>query len=128
MVVMAQFVPSTAEIVVSILELLDKNTDREHGITAVWIANQLGVTEKTVRSHLHTLQAMQPFGRKIERIERKDLKNAESADPRPGWYIEPIFDTAQMRLLADGAILSRSDSEYLHDLIAKLYAFAGQPN
>ncbi|PLS24649.1 WYL domain-containing transcriptional regulator [Bifidobacterium imperatoris] len=119
---------STAEIVVSILELLDRNTDREHGITAVWIADQLGVTEKTVRSHLHTLQAMQPFGRKIGRIERKDLEHAESADPRPGWYIEPIFDTAQMRLLTDGVVLSRSDSDYLQELIAKVYAFAGQSN
>lgn len=113
-------------IVIGILELLDENTDREHGVTAVWLAEQLEVTEKTVRGHLHALREMQPFGRKVDRIELEDLKNATSVDPRPGWYIEPVFDTAQMRLLADGAALSRSDGEYLQDLIAKIYAFAGR--
>lgn len=118
--------PSTAEIVVEILELLDAHTDREHGVSAVWISKQLGVTEKTVRGHLHTLAAIEPFGRKVGKLERKDLINAQSIDPKTGWYIEPIFDTAQMRLLADGAALSRSDGEYLRDLIAKVYAFAGR--
>ncbi|MBT1163756.1 helix-turn-helix transcriptional regulator [Bifidobacterium felsineum] len=113
-------------IVIGILELLDENADLEHGVTAVWLADQLGVTEKTVRGHLHALREMQPFGRKVDQLEREDLKNATSADPRPGWYIEPVFDTAQMRLLADGAARSRSDGEYLQDLIAKIYAFASR--
>lgn len=118
--------PSTAQIVVEILELLDRNTDREHGMPASEIAEQLGVNEKTVRGHLRTLEQLQPFGRRVGRLGRRNLTHAESADPRPGWYIEPIFDTAQMRLLTDGAMLSRSDGEYLGDLIAKIYAFAGR--
>lgn len=115
-----------SEIVIGILELLDENTDREHGVTAAWIADRLGVTVKTVRGHLHALKEMRPFGRGVGHIERGDLKDAESPDPRPGWYIEPVFDTAQMRLLADGAALSRSDGEYLQDLVARIYAFAGR--
>ncbi|MBT1171860.1 transcriptional regulator [Bifidobacterium sp. MA2] len=115
-----------SEIVIGILELLDENTDREHGVTAAWIADRLGVTVKTVRGHLHALREMRPFGRGVGHIERGELKDAESPDPRPGWYIEPVFDTAQMRLLADGAALSRSDGAYLQDLVAKIYAFAGR--
>lgn len=117
---------STAQIVVEILELLDRHTDREHGVTATWIAEHIHVNEKTVRMHLRTLEALTPFGRRVGRIGRHDLIHAESADPRPGWYIEPVFDTAQMRLLADGALMSRSDGEYLRDLIAKIHAFAGR--
>ncbi|RSX52965.1 helix-turn-helix transcriptional regulator [Bifidobacterium samirii] len=115
-----------SEIAVGILELLDEHTDREHGVTAVWLAEQLGATEKTIRGHLHALRAMQPFGRRVDRITPGDLRNMTSVDPRSGWYIEPVFDTAQMRLLADGAALSRSDGEYLRDLIARIYAFAGR--
>ncbi|MBW3080848.1 WYL domain-containing protein [Bifidobacterium sp. 79T10] len=117
---------STAQTVVEILELLDRHTDREHGVSAAWIAGELGVNEKTVRTHLKTLEAMTPFGRKVGRIERHELAHAESADPRPGWYIEPVFDTAQMRLLTDGALMSRSDGDYLRDLVAKIYSFAGR--
>ncbi|TPF87374.1 DNA-binding protein [Bifidobacterium sp. UTCIF-37] len=117
---------SRSEIIIGILELLDENTDREHGVTAAWLADQLGITVKTIRGHLYALREMRPFGRKVDRIERGDLKDAESPDPRPGWYIEPVFDTAQMRLLADGAALSRSDGEYIQDLVAKIYAFAGR--
>ncbi|MBT1170607.1 WYL domain-containing transcriptional regulator [Bifidobacterium sp. SO4] len=126
MAVVARPAPPTSQIVVGILELLDGHTDREHGVSAAWIAEQLGVTEKTVRGHLHTLEGIQPFGRRVGRIMRRDLEHAESADPRPGWYIEPVFDTAQMRLLADGAVISRSDGDYLRDLIAKVYSFAGR--
>lgn len=118
--------PSTAQIVIEILELLDSHTDSEHGLTAIEISKRIGVSEKTVRGHLKALHDMQPFGRRVEHLERRDLAKAESADPKPGWYIEPIFDTAQMRLLADGAALSHSDGEYLYDLIAKIYTFAGK--
>ena len=121
-----QATPSTAQIVIEILELLDAHTDREHGITATEISKRISVSEKTVRGHLKALRDMQPFGRRVEHLERRDLLSAESADPKPGWYIEPVFDTAQMRLLADGAVISRSDSEYLSDLIAKIYTFAGK--
>ncbi|KFI52134.1 helix-turn-helix transcriptional regulator [Bifidobacterium biavatii] len=115
-----------SEVGLGILELLDEHTDREHGVTAAWLADRLGVTVKTVRGHLYALREMRPFGRRVDRIERGDLKHAESPDPRPGWYVEPVFDAAQMRLLADGAALSRSDGEYLQDLIARIYAFAGR--
>lgn len=118
--------PSTAQIVIEILELLDSRTDSEHGLTAIEISKSIGVSEKTVRGHLKALHDMQPFGRRVEHLERRDLAKAESVDPKPGWYIEPVFDTAQMRLLADGAALSHSDGEYLQDLIAKIYTFAGR--
>ena len=118
--------PSTAQIVIEILELLDSRTDSEHGLTAIEISKRIGVSEKTVRGHLKALHDMQPFGRRVEHLERRDLAKAESVDPKPGWYIEPVFDTAQMRLLADGAALSHSDGEYLQDLIAKIYTFAGR--
>jgi len=101
--------PSTAQIVIEILELLDSRTDSEHGLTAIEISKSIGVSEKTVRGHLKALHDMQPFGRRVEHLERRDLAKAESVDPKPGWYIEPVFDTAQMRLLADGAALSHSD-------------------
>ncbi|NEG54310.1 helix-turn-helix transcriptional regulator [Bifidobacterium platyrrhinorum] len=117
---------STAQIVVEILELLDSRTDREHGLSAAEIAEALDVNEKTVRGHLRTLGSMSPFGRRVRRIGRADLAHAESADPRPGWTIDPILDTAQMRLLTDGAMLSRSDGDYLRDLVAKVHAFAGR--
>ncbi|PST48171.1 DNA-binding protein [Bifidobacterium callitrichos] len=118
--------PSTAQIVVEILELLDACTDREHGLSAAEIGKRIHVTEKTVRGHLRTLRDLQPFGRRVEYLERRDLRNASSADPRPGWYITPIFDTAQMRLLADGAALSPSDGEYLNELIARVYELSGK--
>ena len=117
---------TTAQIVVEILEELAKHTDREHGLTAAEIAQAIDVNEKTVRNHLRAFEAMTPLGRKVGHLDRADLAYAESADPRPGWYIEPVFDTAQMRLLTDGAMLSRPDGEYLRDLIAKIYSFAGR--
>ncbi|KFI94926.1 helix-turn-helix transcriptional regulator [Bifidobacterium stellenboschense] len=117
---------STAQIVVEILELLAAHTDREHGLSAAEIAQRLGVNEKTVRTHLRAFEAMSPLGRRVGHLDRADLVHAESADPRPGWTIEPVFDTAQMRLLTDGAMLSRPDGEYLRDLIAKIYSFAGR--
>lgn len=118
--------PPTAQIVVELLELLDANTDREHGMSAVEIGERLGVTEKTIRGHLKLLEELKPFGREVGRLRREDLANAQSADPKPGWFIEPVLDTAQMRLLADGAAMSRADGEYLQDLVAKIYSYAGQ--
>ena len=47
-----QATPSTAQIVIEILELLDAHTDREHGITATEISKRISVSEKTVRGHL----------------------------------------------------------------------------
>ena len=44
--------PSTAQIVIEILELLDSRTDSEHGLTAIEISKNIGVSEKTVRGHL----------------------------------------------------------------------------
>lgn len=116
----------TAQIVVEIIEQLAAHTDREHGLTASEIAQTLGVNEKTVRNHLRAFEAMTPIGRKVGHLDRADLVHAESPDPRPGWYIDPVFDTAQMRLLTDGVMLSRPDGEYLRDLIAKIYSFAGR--
>lgn len=57
-----QATPSTAQIVIEILELLDAHTDREHGITATEISKRISVSEKTVRGHLKALRDMQPFG------------------------------------------------------------------
>ena len=116
----------TAQIVVEILELLDRRTDREHGMSAARIAAELGVNEKTVRRHLRTLEAMRPFGRRLGRLDRDDVAHAESADPQPGWYLEPVLDVAQMRLLTDGALLAHSDGEYLRDLIDRIHALAGR--
>lgn len=118
--------PPTAQIVVEILELLDRRTDREHGVSAARIASELGVNEKTVRRHLRTLQAMRPFGRRLGHLDRDDVARAESADPQPGWYLEPVLDAAQMRLLTDGALLAHSDGEYLRDLIDRIHALAGR--
>ena len=78
-----QATPSTAQIVIEILELLDAHTDREHGITAIEISKRISVSEKTVRGHLKALRDMQPFGRRVEHLERRDLLSAESADPKP---------------------------------------------
>lgn len=118
--------PSTAQIVIEILELLEARTDHEHGLSAAEISREILVSEKTVRAHLRTLTQLKPFGRTVGRLERKDLAHAQSADPRPGWYLEPLLDTAQMRLLADGVAFSRSDGDYLRELIEKVYAFAGR--
>lgn len=60
-----QATPSTAQIVIEILELLDAHTDREHGITATEISKRISVSEKTVRGHLKALRDMQPFGRRV---------------------------------------------------------------
>lgn len=111
----------TAQIVIEILEQLIKYTDPEHGLTAAEISKRINVSDKTVRGHLKALQSMTPFDRHVSHLDRRDLVNAESANPRPGWYIEPVFDIAQMRLLVDGAALSSSDGEYLRELIAKIY-------
>lgn len=116
----------TAQIVIEILEQLIKHTDPEHGLTAAEISKRINVSDKTVRGHLKALQSMTPFDRHVGHLDRRDLVNAESANPRPGWYIEPVFDIAQMRLLVDGAALSSSDGEYLRELIAKIYTFAGK--
>ena len=106
----------TAQIVIEILEQLIKHTDPEHGLTAAEISKRINVSDKTVRGHLKALQSMTPFDRHVGHLDRRDLVNAESANPRPGWYIEPVFDIAQMRLLVDGAALSSSDGEYLREL------------
>ncbi len=116
----------TAQIVIEILEQLIKHTDPEHGLTAAEISKRINVSDKTVRGHLKALQSMTPFDRHVGHLDRRNLVNAESATPRPGWYIEPVFDIAQMRLLVDGAALSSSDGEYLRELIAKIYTFAGK--
>ena len=116
----------TAQIVIEILEQLIKYTDPEHGLTAAEISKRINVSDKTVRGHPKALQSMTPFDRHVSHLDRRDLVNAESANPRPGWYIEPVFDIAQMRLLVDGAALSSSDGEYLRELIAKIYTFAGK--
>ena len=116
----------TAQIVIEILEQLIKHTDPEHGLTAAELSKRINVSDKTVRGHLKALQSMTPFDRHVGHLDRRDLVNAESANPRPGWYIEPVFDIAQMRLLVDGAALSSSDGEYLRELIAKIYTFAGK--
>ena len=50
-----QATPSTAQIVIEILELLDAHTDSEHGITATEISKRISVSEKTVRGHLKAL-------------------------------------------------------------------------
>lgn len=53
-----QATPSTAQIVIEILELLDAHTDSEHGITATEISKRISVSEKTVRGHLKALRDM----------------------------------------------------------------------
>ena len=81
--------PSTAQIVIEILELLDSRTDSEHGLTAIEISKSIGVSEKTVRGHLKALHDMQPFGRRVEHLERRDLAKAESVDPSPDGISSP---------------------------------------
>ena len=95
----------TAQIVIEILEQLIKHTDPEHGLTAAEISKRINVSDKTVRGHLKALQSMTPFDRHVGHLDRQDLVNAESANPRPGWYIEPVFDIAQMRLLVGDDLL-----------------------
>ncbi|NEG69170.1 helix-turn-helix transcriptional regulator [Bifidobacterium choloepi] len=118
-------VPNTCEIVVGILEYLIAYTDSEHGASAAEIAREIGVTDKTVRMHLKTLSQTGAFGRTVAKISRKELKDAASADSTPGWYIAPLIDSAQMRLLADAVVMSHADGEMLEDLRGIILSLAG---
>lgn len=109
----------------SILELLEAHTDPEHGMSAAEISRRLAISEKTVRSHLHTLQDMHPLGRTVGRLTRREALDAGVADATAGWYVVPLLDPAQMRLLADGAILSRAEGEYLQDTMNVIRRLAG---
>lgn len=73
----------TAQIVIEILEQLIKHTDPEHGLTAAEISKRINVSDKTVRGHLKALQSMTPFDRHVGHLDRRDLVNAESANPDP---------------------------------------------
>lgn len=118
--------PTTCEIVVAILEYLSAHTDTEHGASASEIADAIGVTAKTVRAHLNTLRQTGAFCRTVGKLTRSGLQDDGVMDGRPGWYLEPILDVAQMRLLADAAVMAHADAQTRAELQDIIYRCAGR--
>ena len=116
---------STNEILVDILNELAEHTDSEHGLTVKELSNRVGATEKTVHAHLQLLEAQRPMGRTVRRLTAADMRQADSADARPGWCMEPAIDVAELRLFGDGLALSRIDEEYARESYDRLRVLAG---
>ncbi|PLS30192.1 DNA-binding protein [Bifidobacterium margollesii] len=116
---------STTQIVVRILEVLSQHTDREHGMTLDALCSMVGASEKTLRGHLRMLEEIRPFGRTIGRLRRADIADALAPDATVGWYMEPVLDAAQVRLLADSLALSRINADTTRDLLGKLQTLSG---
>ena len=117
---------STSQLVIRIIEVLTERTDREHGIALADLCQEVGASEKTVRAHLKMLTQVKPFGRTVGRLTRSDLAHAESPDSCVGWYIEPVLDSAEARLLADSLALSRINADSVQNLLHKLQALGGR--
>ena len=118
---------STNEILVDILNELAEHTDSEHGLTVKELSNRVGATEKTVHAHLQLLEAQRPMGRTVRRLTATDMRQADSADARPGWCMEPAIDVAELRLFGDGLALSRIDEEYARESYDRLRVLADSP-
>lgn len=116
---------NTNEILVDILNELAEHTDSEHGLTVRELSDRVGATEKTVRAHLQLLAAQRPMGRTVRRLTAADIRQADSADARPGWCMEPAIDVAELRLFGDGLALSRIDEAYARESYDRLRALAG---
>ena len=116
---------STNEILVDILNELAEHTDSEHGLTVKELSNRVGATEKTVHAHLQLLETQRPMGRTVRRLTAADMRQADSADARPGWCMEPAIDVAELRLFGDGLALSRIDEAYARESYGRLRALAG---
>lgn len=116
---------STNEILVGILNELAEHTDSEHGLTVKELSDRVGATEKTVHAHLQLLETQRPMGRTVRRLTAADMRQADSADARPGWCMEPAIDVAELRLFGDGLALSRIDEEYAWESYNRLRVLAG---
>lgn len=105
------------DIIVTLLE----NTEAERGMTVSQIVTVLekkhraSGTPKTVRRHLESLHELKPFGLGIEH-------GGDSSR----WRVVPIFETSQLRLLADGLLELRLDTEETRSIIEKLHELAGK--
>ena len=117
---------------ITILDILQRETDRAHGMEAseirVMLERDYGLkaTEKTIREHCKALQGLAPLGRKVIRLNRGDIGpdgQAISAEDT-GWAVEPYFDAEQARLLA-GCIARVRDDAAAGELVDKLVQLSG---
>ncbi|RSX48999.1 helix-turn-helix transcriptional regulator [Bifidobacterium callimiconis] len=126
--------------IVEIFELLWRETDDAHGLTANEIVERLeerhreqgdddykAPSNRTVREQLYWLKDNPVLGRAVGRIDASSLPElrARCADPQPGWYMEPYLSASEMRLLADSLMLSRLSEDALGDLENKIAALSG---
>ncbi|OXM99335.1 helix-turn-helix transcriptional regulator [Bifidobacterium vansinderenii] len=126
--------------IVEIFELLWRETDDAHGLTANEIVERLeehhrehgddgykAPSNRTVREQLYWLKDNPVLGRSVGRIDQSALPELRRrcADPQPGWYMEPYLSASEMRLLADSLMLSRLSEDTLGDLEDKIAALSG---
>lgn len=111
---------TTPESGMSIDEVMDV-LETEYGIEA---------SERAVREHLKALLEMSgapkrdaPSG-EARQLDRKVVK-VEGKGGRVYWAAEPVFDGAEIRLLADGLTLSRIDTDEMRSTAKKLQRLAG---
>ncbi|WP_338070163.1 WYL domain-containing protein [Bifidobacterium simiarum] len=105
--------------------MLSQHTDREHGMTLETLCSLVGASAKTLRGHLRMLEEIRPFGRRIGRLRKADIADALAPDATVGWYMEPVLDAAQVRLLADSLALSRINADTTRELLDRLQALSG---
>lgn len=111
---------TTPESGMSIDEIIETLRD-EYGIEA---------SERAVREHLKALLEMSeapkadtPHG-EARQLDRKVIR-IEGEGVKVYWAAEPVFDGAELRLLADGLALSRIDADEMRDTVKKLQRIAG---
>lgn len=126
--------------IIEIFELLWRETDDSHGLTANEIIERLeeqhrshgdddykAPSNRTVREQLYWLKDNPVLGRTVNRLDASEIPQLRkrSSDPKPGWYMEPYLSASEMRLLADSLMLSRLNEDTLGDLENKIAALSG---
>lgn len=129
--------------VIEIFGILWEHTDDKHGLTPEHILEKLQKqhhvdanaqlpddieeyvppSTRTIREQLDWLSTNYILGRRIAKIKPSSGDSIEKQDV--GWYMEPYFSPAQMRLLTDSLMLSRINEDTLNDLTDKIRRLAG---
>ncbi|MBR6459879.1 MAG: WYL domain-containing transcriptional regulator [Actinomycetaceae bacterium] len=113
-------------VALEIVNYLLERTDSTHGVTSQAIAEDLGITDKTVRENLRALRnrgVLFLFGVEVKQFQDLPKADRPQGERSKNWFAKPVLDNTQARLFADALQLTRfdpDDVEEAHEILASL--------